>query len=215
MDMDQPTRLILVRHGETDWNSGGRYQGHSDVGLSEAGRWQAARLRERFRGERIDAFYASDLHRAMETAAIIAEPHGKAVCPVPALREINFGYWEGLTHSQIAAIYPQELERWLFGAGDAVVPGGESFAQVRQRAWRALEEMVKAHRGQTILAVSHGGTIRAVLCAALNMVTESVWRLAQDNAAVNIIDFYPQLPVVVLLNDTSHLSANKSRPAQL
>lgn len=213
--MDKPTRLILVRHGETAWNSNGKYQGHTDVGLSEVGKWQAACLQERFRDEKIDAFYASDLHRAMETAAIIAVPHGKEVRPVPALREINFGLWEGLTHSQIAAVYPQELQQWLFGPGEVVVPGGESFAQVRMRAWGALQEIVQAHRGETILAVSHGGTIRAILCAALNMGTESIWRFAQDNAAVNIIDFYPELPVVVLLNDTSHLRANKSEAFQL
>lgn len=175
------------------------------MGLSEKGKWQAYRLQERFAQEPISAFYASDLRRAMETAAIIAAPHGQAVRPVPALREINFGLWEGLTHREIAATHPEALKQWLLGAGEVTVPGGESFAQVRERAWQAVQAIIAEHRGQKVLAVSHGGTIRSLLCAVLNLDTASVWRLAQDNAAVNIVDFYPELPVVVLLNDTSHL----------
>jgi alpha-ribazole phosphatase len=194
-----------VRHGETEWNSLGQFQGHQDVALSEKGRRQAECARERFAGEDIAAFYASDLRRAMETAAVIAAPHGKPVQSVPDLREIDFGFWEGLTFDQIAALYPTELAAWFWGPGTLGVPGGESFAQVQERAWAALTGIVARHPGQKVLVVSHGGTIRALLCAALNLPSDSVWRLALDNAAISAIDFYSQGPVVSLVNDCSHL----------
>ncbi|MGB9920318.1 MAG: alpha-ribazole phosphatase [Moorellales bacterium] len=203
--MERPTRVYLVRHGETEWNSLGQFQGHQDVALSEKGRRQAECARERFSGENIAAFYASDLRRALETAVIIAGPHGKPVEPVPELREMDFGCWEGLTFEQIAGRYPTELVAWFRGPGTVGVPGGESFAQVQERAWAALRRIATRHPGERVLVVSHGGTIRALLCAALNLSSDAVWRLRLDNAAISTIDFYSDGPVVSLVNDCSHL----------
>ncbi|MBC7325685.1 MAG: histidine phosphatase family protein, partial [Moorella sp. (in: Bacteria)] len=105
-------RIYLVRHGETEWNNNGRYQGHTDVALSVSGRRQAELLRERFRSIPLDSVYSSDLSRARETAAVIAAPHGLTIKTEEAFREIDFGFWEGLTYQEITARYPHEWERW-------------------------------------------------------------------------------------------------------
>lgn len=170
-------------------------------------------LKERFSGVPVAAFYASDLRRAAETAAIIAAPHHRPVSLVPALREVNFGCWEGLTYDQVCSAYPQAFREWLFHPEETRIPGGESFAEVKARAWAAVRDIVTRHPGETVLAVSHGGTIRAILSAALVTGAQSIWRLAQDPAAVNVIDFYSEFsPVVVLVNDTSHLVGDKEVP---
>jgi alpha-ribazole phosphatase len=183
------------------------------VDLSDLGRRQAVCLQERFRGEQLAAFYASDLRRAAETAAVIAAPHGLEVQQLPALREMDFGHWEGLTHGQIAALYPAEFKAWFRGPGTVEVPGGESFARVQQRAWAALTEIVARHSGRKVLVVSHGGTIRALICAALGLDADALWHLALDNAAVSVLDFYSQGPVLSLLNDCSHLRCLYKPPA--
>lgn len=200
------TKVLLIRHGQTVWNRGGKYQGHTDVQLSEEGREQARRLRQRFINDRIDAFYASDLSRAMETASIIAEGRGAPVVPVPALRELNFGVWEGLTYQEILAGYGYLAERWYIDPTGLAIPNGETFEELKERSYRVMQDLVARHPGQTILVVSHGGTIRAIICAVLDLDLKNIWSFRQDNTAVNIIDFYEQRAVLSLLNDTHHLN---------
>lgn len=200
------TKVLLIRHGQTVWNQGGKYQGHTDVQLSEEGREQARRLRQRFINDRIDAFYASDLSRAMETASIIAEGRGAPVVPVPALRELNFGVWEGLTYQEILAGYGYLAERWYIDPTGLAIPNGETFEELKERSYRVMQDLVARHPGQTILVVSHGGTIRAIICAVLDLDLKNIWSFRQDNTAVNIIDFYEQRAVLSLLNDTHHLN---------
>lgn len=203
----QPTRVYLVRHGETGWNSGGRFQGLTDVGLSDRGLQQAACLRDRFANEEIDAVYSSDLSRAVQTGSAIAEAHNLKVKVLPELREINFGCWEGLTHHEISIRYPEQLKNWLPpGPGDMVIPGGESFVQVMDRAWKGVKQIVADHLGKTVVVVSHGGVIRAIICAAIQVGTSAVWHIAQDNAGVSLINFYDKRPILALFNDTHHLN---------
>ncbi|GAW91512.1 alpha-ribazole phosphatase [Calderihabitans maritimus] len=199
------TKLVLVRHGHTPWNKGRRYQGHSDVQLSEEGREQARRLRDRFKETKIDAIYASDLSRALETAQIIAEPHGLIVQQIPELREMNFGVWEGLTFAEIQAQFRELADGWYKNPADLQIPQGETFRQVRDRAYKAVLELVAKHPDETVLVVSHGGTIRAVICAVLDLEMDRIWQFRQDNTAVNIIEFYEGRTVISLLNDTHHL----------
>ncbi|SHI45660.1 Histidine phosphatase superfamily (branch 1) [Desulfofundulus thermosubterraneus DSM 16057] len=118
-------RIYLVRHGETIWNAELRFQGHSDTALSPRGLEQARALARRLRGENFSAFYASDLQRALNTARILAEPHGLPVVPLKALREINFGAWEGLTVAEIKNRYPRELQQWWHDPLHTRVPGGK------------------------------------------------------------------------------------------
>ncbi|MBP2649313.1 MAG: alpha-ribazole phosphatase [Firmicutes bacterium] len=200
------TKVFLVRHGQTVWNKEQRYQGHSDTALSEEGLKQAELTAVRLDRENLAAVYASDLSRAAVTAEIIARHHKETavVVKVPELREINFGQWEGLTYEQINQRWPGKLER-LYRAEEDDVPGGESFHGLQTRAVRAIERLVNRHQGQTIAIVSHGGTIRTIIAAAMGLNLKRLWNIRQDNTAVNIIEYYPGMAVVGLVNDIHHL----------
>jgi uncharacterized phosphatase len=148
-----PTRIILARHGETDWNLEYRYQGHSDTPLNEMGRSQARELAEQLAGEPIAAVYSSDLVRAHEPARILAGRLGLGVTAVPGLRERSFGSWEGLRHEEVVHRFPGSRES----------PDAESREEMLRRVLEALRAIAAAHAGETVLVVSHGGPIRAVL----------------------------------------------------
>jgi alpha-ribazole phosphatase len=209
------TKLILIRHGQTVWNKELKYQGHSDVALTAAGSEQATLVAQRLAGEEIAAVYASDLSRAFITAQAIAKSRKLQVMPITDLREINFGQWEGLTYEQINARWPDILSKWYFSPDEVNIPGGESFRELKERAMRVINELVARHPKQTIVVVSHGGTIRTILCAALNIHLNYVWNIQQDNTAVNIIKYYRDRPVVTLMNDTHHLALyNKTHDSE-
>jgi broad specificity phosphatase PhoE len=148
------TTLLLVRHGETDWNRDGRFQGHSDVPLNETGRMQAAALATSLADERIDAVYASDLSRALDTAAPVADAHGLSVEQWPDLREKRFGTWEGLTRQEISERFPDTRPGH---SGD-----GETSEEMTSRVLGALGRIAARHECETVLVVSHGGPLRAV-----------------------------------------------------
>lgn len=200
------TKIILVRHGQTLWNVDFRYQGQSDVALNETGIKQARLVAARLLGENVAAVYASDLGRAKSTAEEIARRHDLSVGIVSELREISFGEWEGLTYGEINEKWPGVMER-IFKSPDSIqIPGGETYQQVQQRAMAAIEKLVKKHPEETIIVVSHGATIRTILCAALEIPLTSVWRIRQDNTAVNIIEYHKDnWASVLLMNDTHHL----------
>ena len=163
------TTLLLVRHGETDWNAEGRLQGHTDRPLNEYGRRQARELAGRLADEQVDAVYASDLARARETAEIVAGRLGLPVAIDPDLREKNWGTWEGLTGDERVHV---ELV-------------GESTEAHRERTMRALERIAAAHPSGRVVVVTHGGSLRRVQ-AALQGVAEpvidncSVWACVID-----------------------------------
>ena len=153
------TTLLLVRHGETDWNADGRLQGHTDRPLSDFGRRQARQLAEELAEEKLDAIYASDLSRARETAEIVAARLGADVLPVRDLREIDVGEWEGLTWPEIEARYPEGARSWRErGYG---WESGESYEQLGERVVAALTQIAADHPEERVLVVGHGGTIRA------------------------------------------------------
>lgn len=153
------TTLILVRHGETDWNAQHRWQGHSDTELNDAGREQARRLADEL--ERVDALYSSDLARARETAEILAGTIGLEVRFDPRLRERGFGAWEGLTAEEIESSFPDEQRRWLAGIG-AGAHDAEQFEAFAARVGSFIEEIALRHPDEEVLVVAHGGTIRVV-----------------------------------------------------
>ncbi len=199
------TKLILVRHGQTVWNLELKYQGHSDIALTELGRKQAEMVAARLAPEKIKAVYASDLSRALVTAETIAAVHNLAVLTDANLREIGFGEWEGLTHDGIYAKWPDIISKFFTNPDEVQIPGGETFRDVKERAAKTIDSLVMRHNGDTIVVVSHGGTIRAILCAVLNIHLNHVWNIRQDNTAVNIIEYCDGRPIVTLMNDTHHL----------
>jgi broad specificity phosphatase PhoE len=154
-----PTRILLARHGETEWNSVGRWQGHADPPLNETGRLQAAALAAQLEGNGIAAVYASDLARAAETARTIAARLGLDVFEDPALREIDVGSWSGLTRAEVEQRFPEGFARWLDGE---IGHDGETREALTERVVAAIERIAARHEGRTVLVVTHGGAIRAL-----------------------------------------------------
>lgn len=145
------TTLLLARHGETDWNREGRWQGWADPPLNDTGRAQARALAAQLAGTHFDAVYSSDLRRAHETALILVEPHDVPVMVDRDLREIDVGSWSGLTRAEIAERFPNG-ER----------PDGETHEQHGQRVRAAVTRIARVHPGHRVLLVGHGGTIRSI-----------------------------------------------------
>ncbi|MFQ6016295.1 MAG: histidine phosphatase family protein [Anaerolineae bacterium] len=201
------TRLILVRHGETEWNRTERFQGHANVSLNEVGRRQARALARRLskEGDKISTIYASDLARAYETAQIIAEALGKAVVARQDLREVDIGAWSGRTMPEISELFPEELEGWQGGVMEMQRGGGESYLDLQKRAVKAFAEIAARHPQETIVVVTHGGTMRAFLCDILNMPLRNMGRISLDNASLSEVNYDQEKPRVVRLNDLCHL----------
>jgi broad specificity phosphatase PhoE len=153
------TELLLVRHGETDWNRDRRFQGHADQPLNDAGREQARALADQLAGERIDFVYTSDLVRARETAEIVAARVGADVVVLSELREIDVGDWEGLTWPEIEQRHPEGARSWHeHGQGWT---SGETYDELGERIIAALRRIAADHPDQNVLVVGHGGTVRA------------------------------------------------------
>ena len=166
------TRIVLVRHGQTEFNREDRWQGSgSDVPLNDAGRAEAlqlaAALAERYAG-RVAAVYTSNLERARETARIVADRLGVEVVDEPALRELSHGRWEGLTHEEVLTRWPKEHAEYQADPYHVRRGGGDSYQDLEARVWPALERLAERHRGERIVAVSHGGPIRLALSRILH-----------------------------------------------
>lgn len=202
------TEIIIIRHGETEWNKTGRFQGHSDVPLSAEGRAQAAMLGENLAVDHVDMIYASDLTRAMETAAPLAQRFGLEVISDPQLRELNFGAWEGRNFNDVNAENPNAMKNFYTDPEQADIPESEPFPEFQRRIAGRVREIVAQERGKRIVIVSHGASIRILLADLLSMPIRSIWHLSQLNTAVNKIRFEDDgFAVVTLMNDTSHLRA--------
>jgi probable phosphoglycerate mutase len=157
------TTLLLARHGETDWNSERRWQGHADRPLNDRGRAQARALATALRERSIDAIYSSDLLRAHQTAEIVGEELGLEVRIDAGLREVDVGSWSGLAHGDIELSDPDGFRRWQEGGKGW--DGGESYEEMGERVVTAVTAIAARHPGETLLIVSHGGSIRA--CRAI------------------------------------------------
>ncbi len=206
-------RIYLVRHGETEWNTTMRYQGHTDIPLSDKGRQQAQLLGKRLTHENFGGFFASDLKRAYETAEIISHSHGLEIETLPALRELNFGLWEGLSVKEINESFPVEVKQWWEKPLLTRIPGGETLNEMIARTVAAVKQIVERHSGDNIVIVSHGGVIRSIVGTVLGMDLNKYWRLRLDNACLNIIDF-PEWDkgILMLFNDCSHLKTAADCP---
>ena len=189
-----------------------RFAGVTDVALSETGREQARQLAARLAHERIAAFYASPLGRTMETAQIIARPHGREVAAKDGLREISHGRWEGKTRAEVEALYAEEYSRWEADPFSFAPKGGETGLALTARALPALLEIVAAHPDAHVLVVSHKATIRLLVSSLLGFDPRSYRdRLDQSPASLNILDFKDVLRArLTLFNDTSHCSELRS-----
>ena len=199
------TRILLARHGETDWNRQGRWQGHSDRPLNAAGLAQAETLGRRLAREEIDALYTSDLLRASQTAAAVGRQTGLDAIATPGLREVDVGDLAGLDRSAAAERFPDWYTRWREGAVDAY-PGGEQFADLRDRALAAFDRIADRHAGGTAIAVCHNGIIRAIVLHVLGLTPGDGPRIAAGpNCSLTVVERRRRRLVLVALNDAGHL----------
>ena len=159
------TTIFLARHGETDWNRNERFQGHADPPLNAAGREQAHALSEALATQPLRAVYTSPLRRAAETAEVVAASRGLAVEPADGLREVDVGSWEGLTRTDVERRYPEQFRRWLVEQAQGW-EDGETYEEMGRRVVGTLLELAERHRDDPILAVTHGGPIRAAIAAS-------------------------------------------------
>ena len=192
------TRIVLCRHGETEAAARGRFCGALDVGLSPAGRDEAARLAAGVGAAA--ALYSSPARRALETADPIGQRVGLEPIIEPRIRELEFGEVDGLPYEQVAALRPELYDEWLGAPTRVHFPGGECYADLRGRAVEAVSELVSKHEGETVLIVTHPGVIRALLAAWLLLPDEAVFRIDQRYGSINVVDWLNGTPVVRLLN---------------
>lgn len=198
-------RLLLVRHGETDLNVAGRMQSDTDQPLNAPGRRQAQALRDRLAAERIDAVFASDRRRAVETAEILAAPHGLPVARDGRLGEQEYGDWEGASWPDLAArASPEEVARFL-GDPSFAPPGGESKARLLARLDAFFAERLAAARGETILVVAHGGPVQVFVQAALEIPWSPKRRFYPSNAGLTEFLRTEGCWCLVTFDGTAHL----------
>lgn len=208
----QGVRLLLVRHGETEWNRQGRFQGQIDVPLNDNGRQQAQKAEGFLKEFAIDFAVSSSMLRPKETAEIILKSHESVKLEVDdGLREISHGLWEGKFEKDIEQEFPGELERWRTIPALVQMPSGENLQQVWERsaiAWQKIVESAIKNQLKTGLIVAHDATNKTLLCQILGLSPENFWNFRQGNGAVSVID-YPNglsgLPILQAMNITSHL----------
>jgi len=195
-------KLVLARHAESAWNAERRFQGRTDVGLSDSGLAQSAALARAVARRRVGAIYSSPLRRARETAEIVAKERGLTVTLVDDLRELSLGVWEGRTVDDVVATEAEAYRNWRERPYDCPPPEGEHIADVARRVLPVMELIVSSHAdGQEALVVSHGGVISVYLCHLLGLSPNALWQLAIGNASLSVVD----PPRVLTLNDTAHL----------
>jgi len=202
------SKLLLVRHGETELNSAERFWGHTDVELSATGVRQAERLRDRLATQNIDVIYTSNLSRALATAKIIASLHQADIVPCAELQEINFGKLEGLTFKEISRLYPEIVQSWYDRSLTFKFPGGESGKELDNRVTKFLSKLEKRSPDETMLIVAHSGVLRMLVCHLWSIEPSHWWHMHLDLASLSILDTYPQGAILSLLNDTSHLTGD-------
>ncbi len=199
------SRLLLVRHGETELNSSQRYWGRTDVALGAKGLRQAEQLRDRLTLEKIDCIYSSELKRAMTTAQIIASPHNLKITGCPELREVDFGKMEGLNFSEIGTAFPEVARQWIERSPRLTYPEGESLDQLEKRVARFRTRLERHAANETVLIVAHAGILRSLICQLLDMEMKHRWNIRLDLASLSIVETYPEGAILNLLNDVSHL----------
>ena len=198
-------RVYLFRHGETANSKEVSFNGHFDVGLSAKGEDQFAEWAKVLKDEPFTAIYSSDLQRTRIGAQSLAEPHKLEPVPYPELRELSFGEWEGLSVTEVDKKFPKQLAKRMKNTEKFQVEGGETFEQLRQRVIPRFEEIIARHPNEQIALVCHGGVNRVILSHLLEVPIKRIFRMKQDYAALNIIQYYGDEPVVELLGGSTHL----------
>lgn len=195
------TRLILIRHGITEWNKDRRYCGYKDVSLSRQGRLQAAKLRNRFKDADFDKIYCSDRKRALQTRAIL---FGRSeFTRLNGLREINFGVFEGLKHEEIMEKFPAVYKKWLADPYKARIPRAEQMRVFKKRVQNAIKKILRTNSGKTIAVVCHGGVIGILVSSILK--SKDFWKYVPSAASLTIVEYKDDKFRIKKFNDKQHL----------
>jgi phosphoserine phosphatase len=203
-----PTRLFLIRHGETQANIEQRYQGQGESHLSELGIEEAEELSKFLSSENLSAIYSSTLSRSYETGRIIAKPHKLDVTKIDGLKERHYGVWEDMKFDEIRDKYPDIYSRWLIDPAKTIIPEAETLEAMQMRGVAAIEKLIEKHKGKTFCVVGHGGLNRGILFHYMNIDLNNFWRIRQDNTCINIIEL-DKAPIITLLNSTTHLGEKR------
>jgi probable phosphoglycerate mutase len=201
------TRIVAIRHGETAWNAESRLQGQLDIPLNSLGRRQAAALADALRDEGLSRVYASDLGRAWHTARALAEPLALPLAAEPGLRERCFGMLEGYTYQEIDTRWPDLARRWRIRDPDFAPEGAESLRGFHARCLATVDRLARAHPGQTIAVVSHGGVLDCLYRAANHIEVDAPRTWLLGNAVINRLLHSAQGLSLVGWNDDAHLES--------
>jgi alpha-ribazole phosphatase len=196
----ETTRLLLIRHAQPDDEADGRCYGSLDIGLSSRGQWHAQLLARTLDRVPLAAVYTSPRSRALETAKPLAALHGLTAIVDEALREIDFGEFEGRRYDEIRLAAPDLYRTWMETPTRVRFPGGESYPLLRRRALAAMQAIRRRHTGDTAAIVSHGGILRAMLADCLAMPEEAIFRLDQSYGGLSVIDWLDATPLVRVVN---------------
>jgi len=198
------TKVILIRHGETEWSYQKRYCGFTDIELNEKGRQQARRLLKRLSKEKIHKVYSSDMKRTVQFAKIVFKD--LPVEELLDLREMNFGIFEGLTYQDIMEKYPRVYGEWLGSSLDIIITQGEGLKILARRVRKALRRILSQNSNKTVAVFTHGGPIRVILCDILRLDLKEIWQIELGLASISIIEFVKGRGRVHLLNDIPYLN---------
>jgi probable phosphoglycerate mutase len=200
-------KLVLVRHGETEWNKLGRFQGHHDVDLNEKGAEQARETAQAVAKWQHSAVYSSPLHRALRVAEEISLLSGMPVVPMPEFMELKLGDLEGITGKELRKTWPELSVTWRSDPGRVTMPNGESLAELQERAWCALMDLEQAHqRDEAVIVVSHNFAIRTMIGKLLGVPMSNFHRMSLNLASICVIECDRRGRRLISYNSTFHLS---------
>ena len=202
-------KIILIRHGETDWNKEQIFRGRIDVALNEVGLAQARAVQKFLKDVQISAIYSSPLSRALETARVVGEGRNCEVKIEEGFIDINFGRWQGISHQKVKEEYKELYEMWLNKPQMVTFPEGESLEEVQRRSMKALEKVIKKHPEETLAIISHRVLNKVLLCSILGLELSHFWYIKQDTCAINRFEYKDDKYYLTLLNDTCHLKKVK------
>jgi alpha-ribazole phosphatase len=202
-------RILLFRHGETANSKEVCFNGHYDVGLSKRGQEQFQHWAEILKEKSFKAIYSSDLQRTSNSAQFIAHQHGLKPVSYSELRELSFGTWEGMSVSEVERTYPGQMQERMKSVATFQADGGETYPQLQARVIPKFEEIVARHPNDQIVMVCHGGVNRVILGHLLGIPIDKIFRIHQDYAALNVIQYYDQEPIVEYIGNAELFSPEK------
>ena len=199
------TKIYLIRHGQSEWNVLNKIQGQVNTELTGLGRRQGQAIGQRLVNSNINIIYSSDLNRALDTAEIIAKRINKPLIISEALREINFGVWEGLTGIDLKKEYKEEEEIWRNSPEKLKLQGAESLEALSERTMKWVNSILEENKGKNIVIVSHSATLKIILLGLLDISLTHYKNFAFSNVGLSIIELRNYNNVLTKLNDISHL----------